>query len=123
MRAQRGDDRQPRLLRDAIEDGEQQGVAVTRVSRLDDVPSGTETLLVDDTDGIVPAAGWRSLLSRAPRLVVVHPGVVALGVVLLDAREAGATTVFLSAGTDAVARVYERVAFRRFATAGIASVD
>jgi hypothetical protein len=68
---------------------EQQGVAVTRVSRLDDVPSGTETLLVDDTDGIVPAAGWRSLLPRAPRLVVVHPGVVALGVVLPAAREAG----------------------------------
>jgi hypothetical protein len=68
---------------------EQQGVTVTRVSRLDDVPSGAETLLVDDRDGIVPAAGWRSLLHRAPRLVVVHPGVVALGVVLPSAREAG----------------------------------
>jgi hypothetical protein len=68
---------------------EQQGVAVTRVSRLADVPTGTETLLVDDADGLVPAAGWRTLLPRAPRLVVVHPGVVALGVVLPAAREAG----------------------------------
>jgi hypothetical protein len=33
---------------------------------------------------------------------------------------AGATTVFLSAQDDAVARVYERVGFRRVATAGIA---
>jgi ribosomal protein S18 acetylase RimI-like enzyme len=36
------------------------------------------------------------------------------------ALEAGATTVFLSAQDDAVARVYERVGFRRIATAGIA---
>jgi ribosomal protein S18 acetylase RimI-like enzyme len=36
------------------------------------------------------------------------------------ALEAGATTVFLSAQDDAVARVYERVGFRRVATAGIA---
>jgi predicted GNAT family acetyltransferase len=34
-----------------------------------------------------------------------------------DATAAGATTVFLSAGDDAVARVYERVGFRRVATA------
>jgi ribosomal protein S18 acetylase RimI-like enzyme len=33
---------------------------------------------------------------------------------------AGMTTVFLSAGDDAAARVYERVGFRRVATAGIA---
>jgi predicted GNAT family acetyltransferase len=36
-----------------------------------------------------------------------------------DATAAGATTVFLSAGDDAVARVYERVGFRRVATACI----
>ncbi|MGN6744103.1 MAG: DUF4350 domain-containing protein [Amnibacterium sp.] len=68
---------------------EQQGVSVTQVSRLDDVPSGTETLLVDDGDGILPVSAWRSLLPRAPRLVVVGPGTVALGVVLPTAREAG----------------------------------
>jgi predicted GNAT family acetyltransferase len=33
---------------------------------------------------------------------------------------AGADTVFLSAQDDAVARVYERVGFRRVGTAGIA---
>jgi len=37
-----------------------------------------------------------------------------------DAREQGATTVFLSAGDDSVARVYERVGFRRVATACVA---
>ncbi|HEY8318544.1 MAG TPA: DUF4350 domain-containing protein [Amnibacterium sp.] len=68
---------------------EQQGVAVNRVSRLADVPQGDETLLVDDTDGILPVASWRSLLTRAPRLVVVQPGVVSLGVVLPSARTAG----------------------------------
>jgi GNAT superfamily N-acetyltransferase len=36
-----------------------------------------------------------------------------------DATSAGVTTVFLSAGDDAVARVYERVGFRRVATACI----
>jgi predicted GNAT family acetyltransferase len=36
-----------------------------------------------------------------------------------DAMTAGAATVFLSAGDDAVARVYERVGFRRVATACI----
>ncbi|MBA2531767.1 MAG: GNAT family N-acetyltransferase [Nocardioidaceae bacterium] len=38
-----------------------------------------------------------------------------------DAAAAGATTVFLSAGTDDVARVYERVGFRRVGTACIAA--
>jgi ribosomal protein S18 acetylase RimI-like enzyme len=38
-----------------------------------------------------------------------------------DARAHGATTVFLSAADDAVARVYERVGFRRVGTAGLAS--
>lgn len=36
-----------------------------------------------------------------------------------DARTSGATTVFLSAGTPSVARVYERVGFRRIGTACI----
>lgn len=68
---------------------EQQGVDVTQVSRLGDVPTGAETLLVDDADGILPASAWRTLLPRAPRLVVVDPGTVALGVVLPSARQAG----------------------------------
>lgn len=39
-----------------------------------------------------------------------------------DAIAAGATTVFLSAGTDVIARVYERVGFRRIGTACIVEV-
>ncbi len=38
-----------------------------------------------------------------------------------DARRRGVDTVFLSAGSDAVARVYESVGFRRIATACIAA--
>ena len=37
-----------------------------------------------------------------------------------DARAGGARTVFLSAGSDDVARVYEKVGFARVATACIA---
>jgi len=40
-----------------------------------------------------------------------------------DAVARGATTVFLSAGDDAVARVYERVGFVRVATACVAEAD
>jgi hypothetical protein len=68
---------------------EQQGVAVTRVDRLADAASTDGTLLVDDRDGLIPASGWRTLLSRSDRLVVVQPGLVALQTVLPAARAAG----------------------------------
>ena len=68
---------------------EQQGVAVSRVTRLDDVPQGDETLLVDDTDGILPAASWRRC-SPAPRdSSWCSRGSSSLGVVLPSARTAG----------------------------------
>jgi GNAT superfamily N-acetyltransferase len=38
-----------------------------------------------------------------------------------DAKRRGIDVVFLSAGSEDIARVYERAGFRRFATAGIAS--
>jgi predicted GNAT family acetyltransferase len=37
-----------------------------------------------------------------------------------DAAQRGAATIFLSAGSDDVARVYERAGFRRIGTAGSA---
>jgi predicted GNAT family acetyltransferase len=40
-----------------------------------------------------------------------------------DALERGVTTAFLSADDEDVARVYERIGFRRIGTAGAASVD
>jgi GNAT superfamily N-acetyltransferase len=47
-------------------------------------------------------------------------GAAVAAVLSSAALDAGATTVFLSAQDDTVARVYERVGFRRVATAGIA---
>ncbi len=46
-------------------------------------------------------------------------GAALTAVLIEDALACGATTVFLSAGTEAVARVYERVGFRRIGTACI----
>ncbi len=68
---------------------EQQGVTVDRVSRLSDVPTGDAALLVDDSDGLLSATAWRSLLHRSTRLVVVQPGMVATRVVLPSASVAG----------------------------------
>ncbi|MDH2442955.1 DUF4350 domain-containing protein [Amnibacterium sp. CER49] len=85
---------------------EQQGVQVTRATRLTDVPQGG-TLLVDDRDGLLPARAWRELLARSDRLVVVQPGATALGQVLPGTSAAGfpdGTTVQPGCGSALAAR-------------------
>jgi ribosomal protein S18 acetylase RimI-like enzyme len=47
-------------------------------------------------------------------------GAALTAALVLDALERGASTIFLSAGSDDVARVYERAGFRRIGTAGSA---
>jgi hypothetical protein len=71
---------------------EQQGVRVTPVGRTADVAQTDGTLLVDDTDALLPASAWRTLITRSDRLVVVQPSGVALQAVLADARAAGYPT-------------------------------
>jgi GNAT superfamily N-acetyltransferase len=107
-----------RQLRELIRDG----AAARAVAGLDD-ESGDAALRgplaaggyqrADDVAEIVavatlPAARRRGL------------GGAVAGALARAALEAGVTTVFLSAQDDAVARVYERVGFRRVGTAGIA---
>lgn len=64
---------------------------------------------VSELTGIAVLPSWRQR----------GVGAALTAVLIEDALAGGATTVFLSAGTDAVARVYERVGFRRFGTACI----
>ena len=80
--------------------------------------------------GAVAAVGWHQPLGGATELVGVATlpsfrrrgmaGAVT-GTLVADALEGGVETVFLSADDDDVARVYERVGFRRMGTAGAAS--
>jgi predicted GNAT family acetyltransferase len=45
------------------------------------------------------------------------------GLLAEDALDSGVTTVFCSAASDAVARLYERIGFERVGTACIAGLD
>jgi predicted GNAT family acetyltransferase len=59
--------------------------------------------------GTLPAARRRGL------------GAAVTAALVADARARGAELVFLSAGSEAIARVYERLGFVRVGTAGLAS--
>ena len=90
------------------------GRVVLYVAEADDGPlaSGAHQR-VDETTEIVavatlPAARRRGL------------GAAITGALVADALAAGCTTIFLSADSDEVARIYERLGFRRVAQAGIA---
>lgn len=80
--------------------------------------------------GAVAAVGWHQPLDGASELVGVatlpsfrRRGMAAsvTSTLVADALERGVETVFLSADDDDVARVYERIGFRRMGTAGAAS--
>jgi predicted GNAT family acetyltransferase len=47
-------------------------------------------------------------------------GAAITAALVADAQQRGVDVIFLSAGSEAVARIYERVGFRRIATACIA---
>ena len=81
-----------------------------------------------DSDGAVMGGGSHALRGDVSELtgIAVLPryrrrgvGAALTKALADDAATSGATTVFLSAGTPAVARVYERVGFRRVGTACI----
>jgi len=69
-------------------------------------PVGTATEIVGV--GVLPAFRRRGLGAAVTSLLV------------RDAQRRGAGLIFLSAGGDAVARVYERLGFERVGTAGAA---
>jgi predicted GNAT family acetyltransferase len=97
-------------LREAMREGRQ----VRVVARTDDGPVGV--------GGMQSAAGVAELVGIATLPSVRRRGVAAAVTVALarHALDRGHRTVFLSAQDDDVARVYERVGFRRLATACIA---
>ncbi|WP_327262406.1 GNAT family N-acetyltransferase [Streptomyces sp. NBC_01232] len=91
--------------------------------------AGTTALAAAVRDGVVLCAGQYNPVGDVVEVVGVGtlPSArrqgLALGVtaaLVARARERGARTVFLSAGDEAVARVYSRIGFRRVATALIA---
>jgi len=69
-----------------------------------------------------PVAGVSEVVGVATLPVVRHRGIGAAitAALVADARRQGVEVVFLSAGSDDVARIYERVGFQRIATACIA---
>jgi N-acetylglutamate synthase-like GNAT family acetyltransferase len=70
-----------------------------------------------------PRAGTTELTGIAvlPRARRRGLGAAVTAALVADARSRGVTTVFLSAGDDAVARIYERVGFQRVATSCVAA--
>jgi predicted GNAT family acetyltransferase len=81
--------------------------------------------------GVLASVGWHQPLDGASEIVGVATlpafrrrglGAAVTGTLVADALERGVETVFLSADDDDVARVYERVGFRRVGTACGASI-
>ena len=70
-------------------------------------------------DGVTELTGIATLPSARRRGI----GAAVTAALVADARARGAQTVFLSAGSDEIARVYERVGFRRVGTACAAEPD
>ncbi|WP_426561731.1 GNAT family N-acetyltransferase [Angustibacter sp. McL0619] len=95
-------------------DGIRRGEQVRAVARTADGPVGS--------GGYQHAAGVAELVGIATLPAFRRRGIAAAlaGVLASAALEDGQHTVFLAAQDEDVARVYERVGFRRLATAGIA---
>ncbi len=70
-------------------------------------------------DGVTEVVGVATLPSARRRGI----GAAVTGALVHDAIASGLDLVFLSAAGDDVARIYERLGFRRAATAGIAQVE
>lgn len=90
----------------------------------------TVMVVAEDVDGPL-AAGSHQPVGGVTELVGIATlpsarrrglGAAVTARLVEDARERGVGTVFLSAGSDDVARVYEKVGFRRVATACIAEL-
>ena len=95
------------------------------------VPKFRYALAEDPTDGAV-AAGMTQRAGDVAEVVGVGTlpsarrrglGAAITAVLARDALDRGVERVFLSAGSEEIARVYERVGFRRIGTACIAEAD
>ncbi|MFL5681559.1 MAG: GNAT family N-acetyltransferase [Chloroflexota bacterium] len=101
----------PARIRERIRDG----LTVLYVAEDDEGPiaSGAH----QPVDGVTEIVGVGTLPSARRRGV----GTAVTAALVADARAAGLQTIFLSASSDAVARVYERLGFVRVGHAGLAS--
>jgi ribosomal protein S18 acetylase RimI-like enzyme len=99
--------------------------------RRDRLAAGTTVMAVAEDDGGPVAVGAHQPVGDVSELVGVATlpaarrqglGAAVTAALAADARERGAEIVFLSAGGEDVARVYDRLGFARVATAGSAEV-
>jgi ribosomal protein S18 acetylase RimI-like enzyme len=88
----------------------------------------TVTVVAEDDDGVL-AVGSHQPVGGVTEIVGVGTlpaarrrglGAAVTAALVADARSGGAGVVFLSAGSDDIARMYRRLGFTRVATAGIA---
>jgi GNAT superfamily N-acetyltransferase len=88
----------------------------------------TVTVVAEDDDGVL-AAGSHQPLAGVTEIVGVGTlpsarrrglGAAVTAALVQDARRGGADIVFLSAGSEDIARVYGRLGFKRVGTAGLA---
>jgi predicted GNAT family acetyltransferase len=88
----------------------------------------TVTIVAEDDDGVL-AVGSHQPVGSVTEVVGVGTlpsarrrglGAAVTAALVADARGRGAEIVFLSAGSDDIARVYGRLGFERVGTAGLA---
>ncbi|MFF3275454.1 GNAT family N-acetyltransferase [Streptomyces chrestomyceticus] len=93
------------------------------------IRDGYTAVAVAEEDGVALCAGQHQPVGAVSEIVGVGTlpsarrrglGLAVTAALVADARERGVRTVFLSANNDDVARIYERLGFRRVATALIA---
>ncbi|MEU7205694.1 GNAT family N-acetyltransferase [Streptomyces sp. NPDC045470] len=93
------------------------------------IRDGYTAVAVAEEDGVALSAGQHQPVGAVSEIVGVGTlpsarrrglGLAVTAALVADARERGVRTVFLSANNDDVARIYERLGFRRIATALIA---
>ncbi|MEU2790261.1 GNAT family N-acetyltransferase [Streptomyces sp. NPDC007100] len=108
--------------RELVEDGSVDGVA-------ERIRNGYTVVAVAEEDGSALCAGQHQPVGAVSEVVGVGTlpsarrrglGLAVTAALVADARARGVGTVFLSANNDEVARIYERLGFRRVATALIA---
>jgi ribosomal protein S18 acetylase RimI-like enzyme len=95
----------------------------------DRMAAGLTVTIVAEDDGGVLAVGSHQPVGAVTEVVGVGTlpcarrrglGAAVTAALVQDARRGGAEIVFLSAGSDDIARVYGRLGFRRIGTAGLA---
>jgi ribosomal protein S18 acetylase RimI-like enzyme len=102
----------------------------TRLSAVRERMAGglTVTVVAEDADGVL-AVGSHQPVAGVTEIVGVGTlpsarrrglGAAVTAALVQDARRGGAEIVFLSAGSDDIARMYARLGFKRVGTAGIA---